>query len=154
MLKIYNLKEKQQYLYEVAKLTQLEWGTTLINEDELEEKINNKIKKIIDNFNNLYYCKLVLLDDEQLIGFISIFETDGEERMDLKPWYATMYVKKEYRGKGYSKILNTAIIRKAKNRGFKKLYLKSDLVNYYEKFGAIYLENLKNGEKLYYIDIK
>ena len=82
-----------------------------------------------------------------------MFETDGEERQDLSPWYATMYVKEEYRKKGYSKILNDAILKEAKNRGFKKLYLKSELKNYYEKFGAIYMEDLKNGEKLYYIEL-
>lgn len=38
-------------------------------------------------------------------------------------------------------------------RGFIKLYLKTNLINYYEKFGAIYLENLNNGEKLYYFDL-
>ena len=65
-----------------------------------------------------------------------------------------MYVKKEYRGKGYSKILNDAILTEAKNRNFDKVYLKTDLENYYEKFGAVYIENLSNGEKLYYIDTK
>ena len=64
-----------------------------------------------------------------------------------------MFVKEEYRGKGYSKILNDAILKEAKKRGFKRIYLKTDLVNYYEKFGAKYLENIKNGEKLYCFDI-
>ena len=61
-----------------------------------------------------------------------------------------MFVKKDYRGLCYSKLLNDAILKEAKNRGFSKLYLKTDLINYYEKFGACYIENLKNGEKLYY----
>ena len=56
--------------------------------------------------------------------------------------------KKRIRGKGYSKILNNAILEEAKKRGFKKLYLKTDLINYYEKFGAVFLENLSNGEKI------
>ena len=64
-----------------------------------------------------------------------------------------MYVKKEYRGLGYSKILNDAILKEAKRRGFKKIYLKSELKNYYEKFGAKYMDDLQNGEKLYYIDL-
>ena len=50
--------------------------------------------------------------------------TDGEERKDLTPWYATMYVKKEYRGKGYSKLLNDAILKEANNLGYNKIYLK------------------------------
>ena len=150
MLKIYNIKEKQEFLREVAELTQKEWGSKTNSKKMFEEKINNKISKIINNFDNPLYCKLILLDNDILIGFISIFPTDGEERKDLSPWYSTMYVKREFRGKGYSKILNDAILEEARNRGFKKLYLKTSLINYYEKFGAIFLENLNNEEKLYY----
>ena len=153
MLQIFNIKEKPEYLKEVAELTQKEWGSKTNSKKEFEEKINNKISKIINNFDNPLYCKLVLLDDDILIGFISIFPTDGDERQNLSPWYATMYVKKEFRGKGYSKILNNAILEEAKKRGFTKLYLKTNLINYYEKFGATYLENLNNGEKLYYFDL-
>ena len=153
MLKIYNIKEKQEYLREVAELTQKEWGKKTNSKEEFEEKISKKISKIIYNFDNPLYCKFVLLDNNVLIGFISIFPTDGEERKDLSPWYATMYVKEEFRGQGYSKILNNAILEEAKRRGFKKLYLKTNLINYYEKFGAIYLETLNTGEKLYYFSI-
>ena len=153
MLKIYNIKEKQEFLGEVAELTQKEWGGKANSEEEFEAKINKKIFKIINNFNNPLYCKLILLNNDILIGFISIFPTDGDEREDLSPWYATMYVKEEFRGKGYSKILNSAILEEAKKRGFKKLYLKTDLINYYEKFGAIFLDTLNNDEKLYYFPL-
>ena len=88
-----------------------------------------------------------------MIGFISLFKYDGEERTELTPWYATMYVKEAYRGKGYSKLLNNAILKEAKRLGYNKVYLKSDLNNYYEKFGAKYIETLTNGEKLFYIDL-
>ena len=153
MLKVYNIKDKQKYIEEVAILTQKEWGKQNLTEEEFKLKIKKKIDKIKLNMDNPYYCKLILLDNNILIGFISIFPKDGEERQDLSPWYATMYVKKEYRGKGYSRILNDAILAEAKKRNIKKLFLKTDLENYYEKFGARYLEKLNNGEKLYYIDI-
>lgn len=153
MLKIFNLKEKPKYIEEISILTQKEWGEKKLPEKEFNLRVKQKILKIKSNLNNLNYCKLILLDDNNLVGFISIFPKDGEERQDLSPWYATMYVKKEYRGKGYSKVLNAAIIAEARKRNFKKLYLKSNLENYYEKFGAKYMETLKNGEKLYFIDI-
>lgn len=154
MLKIYNIKEKQEFLREVAELTQKEWGHQTNSEGEFEKKVQNKISKIVQNFNNPSYCKLILLENNNLIGFISIFPTDGDERIDLTPWYATMFVKEEYRGKGYSKILNDAILSEARKRNIPKLYLKTSLNNYYEKFGATYLETLQNGEKLYCFDIK
>ena len=153
MLKIYNLKEKPKYIKEISILTQKEWGEKNLSPKEFNLRVKKKISKIKSNLKKFNYCKLILLEDNNLIGFISIFPNDGEGKQELSPWYATMYVKEDYRGKGYSKILNDAIIAESRKRNFKKLYLKSDLENYYEKFGAKYIETLKNGEKLFYIDI-
>ena len=153
MLKIYNLKDKPRYIKEVAILTQKEWGKKDLSSEEFNKKVKNKIMKIKSNFDRINYCKLILLDDDVLVGFISIFPQDGEERKDLSPWYATMYVKENYRGKGYSKILNNAILSEARKRNINKLYLKTKLENYYEKFGAKFLEILPTGEKLYCFEI-
>ena len=153
MLQIYDLKNKLEFIKEVATLTQKEWGQSGLAEEQFNKKVDKKIEKIKNSFGNKYYCKLILVENNILIGFISIFPIDGEERKDLSPWYATMYVKEEYRGNGYSKILNNAILKEARRRGIQKLYLKTDLQNYYEKFGAKYIENLSNGEKLYCIEL-
>ena len=153
MLKIYNIKDKPEYIEEVAILTQNEWGSKTNTDEEYKAKISKKINKILSLLDNTSYCKLILLEDTTLIGFISIFPEDGDDRKDLTPWYATMFVKKEFRGKGYSKILNDAILKEAKNRGFKEIYLKTTLNNYYEKFGAVYIKDLHNNEKLYKIDL-
>lgn len=153
MLEIFNIKERPEFIEEIAILTRKEWGQKNISEEEFQNQVKSAVGRITENLDNPYYCKLVLVDNDKLIGFISIFENDCDEKPDLKPWYATMYVKSEYRGNGYSRMLNDAIIAEAKKRGFKKLYLKSDLVNYYEKFGFVYLENLSDGEKLYYMDL-
>ena len=153
MLHVYNIKDKPEYIEEVAVLTQREWGDKNLSEDEFRIRVNKKIHKIYSLLDNPYYCKLILLHNDVLVGFISIFEYDGNERLDLKPWYATMFVKEEFRGNGYSRILNDAILDEARRRGFSRLYLKSDLINYYEKFGAKYIEDLSNGEKLYYIEL-
>ena len=97
-------------------------------------------------FSNKSFCKLILVENNELVGFISIFPEDCEEEKELTPWYATMYVKKEYRNHGYSRILNDAILKEAKYRGFLTLYLKTDLKNYYEKFGWEYLCPLDKGD--------
>lgn len=153
MLKIYDIKERPEFIEEIAILTRKEWGQKNLSDEEFQETVKKAVDRITSNLDNPYYCKLVLVEDKTLVGFISIFENDCDEKPDLKPWYATMYVKSEFRGNGYSRILNDAIIAEAKKRGFKKIYLKSDLVNYYEKFGFVYLEDLSDGEKLYYMDL-
>ena len=149
---IYNLKDKLEYLDEVARLEYEEWADN--KEENREERIKRKKEKICCMISNKSFCKLILVDNDELIGFISIFPEDCEEEKELTPWYATMYVKKEYRNHGYSRILNDAILKEAKDRGFSTLYLKTDLKNYYEKFGAVFIKKLKSGESLYKFEIK
>lgn len=150
-MEIYNIKDKMNYLKEIITLEHDMWAKDKNNNKE--ERINKKISKVESMLNLNNFCKLILLQNDILIGFISLFPTDGDEEQELTPWYATMYVKSEYRGLGYSKILNNAILKEAKKRGYKKVYLKTDLNNYYEKFGAKYIKKLNNGEKLYYIEL-
>ena len=150
-MNIINIKNNNKFLDEYIKLCSLEWGSTKSLE-EMKKYIEEKRRKILEE--DKIISILGLVDKDTLIGFISLFKYDGDERKDLTPWYATMFVKDEYRGKGYSKILNRAIIEEATKLGYEKLYLKTDLVNYYEKYGAKYIDRLSNGENLYYIDLK
>ena len=152
-MEVYNIKDKPEFIEEVAILTHNEWGSITNSKEEFLEKIDRKINKIKNNMNKKYYRKLILVNKNELIGFISIFEHDCKERENLYPWYATMFIKKEYRGNGYSRILNEEILKEEKKMKIKKLYLKTTLENYYEKFGAIFLEQLVNGEKIYYFDL-
>ena len=139
-----------KYLVEYILLCKKEWSSNKIINNK-EEFIKERKEKILNG--DKVISILGLIDNNTLLGFISLFKYDGDERRDLSPWYATMYVKSEFRGKGYSKLLNDAIIEEARNLGYSKIYLKTDLVNYYEKFGAKYLEDLECGEKLYYIEL-
>lgn len=151
MLKIFNIKDKKSYLDEVVYLEYDEWAD---NKDiNKNSRLLNKRKMIEDNLDKPDFCKLILLNDDKLVGFVSIFPYDSDDFPKLTPWYATMYVKKEERNKGYSKILNEAILKEAKSRSFKALYLKTTLNNYYEKFGAILISKTDNNEKIYKINI-
>ena len=85
MVKIYNIKDKQEYLKEVAELTQKEWGSKTKSIEEFNKKIDQKINKIMANFNNPNYCKLILLQYDTLVGFISIFPHDYNEKPELFP---------------------------------------------------------------------
>lgn len=142
MMKIFDLKDRQEFLYEVMELELKEWGSF---DNNIDEKINRKIEKYFKYYRDIDFCKLVLVDDDKLVGFISLFPYDGEKK-EYYPWYAIMFVKKEYRGLGYSKILNDGILEEARNRGFKEIYLKTELKNYYEKFGAKYVDKLNDTE--------
>ena len=151
MLKIYNILQKMELLKEVATLEYEEWADN--PEEDKEARIERKIEKIKIKLKGNDFCKLILVDNDKLIGFISIFPKDCDECPELSPWYATMYVKNEYRGHGYSKILNDAILKEARERGFKEIYLKTTLNNYYEKFGATFVKKIRDEEKIYKFEL-
>ena len=148
IMKIINIKNNTKYLKEYITLCYLEWSE---KEKKLTEYIDYKLRKL--KIENNIILILGLVNHNELVGFISLLKKDGDCEVELTPWYATMYVKKEYRGRGYSRILNDALLEKSKRLGYTKVYLKSNLINYYEKFGAIYIKKLENGESLYYIDL-
>ena len=150
-MKIYDLKEKQEFLQEVMELEFDEWAKDATSNRNI--RIKKKINNYFEHINDIDFCKLILVDEDKLVGFISIFPSDCEEEKNLFPWYATMFVKKEYRGKGCSKILNSAILEEAKRRKFKQLYLKTELNHYYEKFGATFVKNIDSGEKIFKFEV-
>lgn len=147
-MEVISIKNNDIYLKEYIELCNKEWGKP---RTDLNKYIEDKLTSIRQG--NEVIEVLGLINNNEMIGFISLFSEDNNERNDLFPWYATMYIKEKYRGKNYSKILNDSLIKRAKELGYKKIYLKSNLINYYEKFNAKYMETLNNGEKLFYIDL-
>ena len=151
MLNVKSIKDNKEYLEEYFYLSSLEWGDSY-KKDNFKSILNKRVSDVLNGINDNIILVLGLIDDDKLIGFISLFKYD--DNYDHTPWYATMYVKEEYRGNHYSKILNDALIEEARKLGYEKIYLKSELINYYEKFGAKYIKNLSDKEKLYYMDLK
>ena len=147
---LYNLKDKPDYLKEFVLSCHDEWGTPW-KAAEAKQKLNEKIELNLKRLEK--ELTLILLEGEELAGFVSLLEKDCEERPLLSPWYATLYVKEKYRGCNLTQILTTAILKEAKLMGFDKVYLKTELTNFYEKYGFSFLEMLANGEKIYYIDL-
>ena len=137
-MEIVNLEDRLEFLDEVISLEHDEWAS---NKNYMrKERIKEKKQRVIDSFSDKAFCKLLLIDNNELLGFISLFPKDAKEEPDLSPWFATIYVKSNYRGKGYSKLLANAIINEARNRGFKTLRNQSFLQEYSSSYLRILLD--------------
>lgn len=99
-----------------------------------EDCISNWIES--DNGLPQWY---LLFDDEIIVGCVGLITNDFISRMDLFPWLCALYIEPKYRGNNYSKLLIDRAIIDTKKAGFDKLFLCSDHVGYYEKFGFNYL---------------
>jgi N-acetylglutamate synthase-like GNAT family acetyltransferase len=67
---------------------------------------------------------LVLLENEVLLGSVSLLEVDAEALSSIgSPWLASLYVKPEERGKGHGAQLVKALIQHAKNISISEIFL-------------------------------
>ncbi len=93
--------------------------------------------------------------DDKIIGMYQITYRDLFTRPDIYPWVANIYIEKEYRKKGYGKILIDSIRKQAKeNTSFDTLFLYTSHDNLYEKCGWQYVETIDNKNKLYKLHIR
>jgi GNAT superfamily N-acetyltransferase len=68
----------------------------------------------------------VLLDGEAPAGTASLAAEDADSRPDLSPWLASVFVAPEARGRGYGRVLVTAVESAAREAGFATLWLFTD----------------------------
>ena len=82
------------------------------------------------------------------VGSVGLLRADLFSRQDLFPWMADLFVKPEYRSRGIGSALQDFILTKAKELGYKAVYLYTPLVGYYEKKGWEYMgdEMERDGE--------
>lgn len=81
----------------------------------------------------------LLLEGSRIIGCAGLITNDFISRMDLWPWLCALYIEPEFRGRGYGALLLEQGKRDAGRAGFTRLYLCTDHVGYYEKYGFSYL---------------
>jgi len=73
------------------------------------------------------------LEDNKIIGSYALIRSDLNSRQDLSPWFACLYVSPEARGRKIGDLLQTHAISESRRKGYKELYLCTDLTSYYER---------------------
>jgi predicted acetyltransferase len=81
----------------------------------------------------------VVLENDKIIASYALLINDIISRQDLYPWFACLFVNPEYRKRGIAGKLLTHGLQEAATKGYNKLYLSSDLENFYERKGWTYL---------------
>lgn len=81
----------------------------------------------------------LLMSEEGIAGCAGMITNDFVSRMDLWPWACALYVDARLRGHGYGRMLLERAAEDARRAGFSKLYLCTDHVGLYEKWGFDYV---------------
>ena len=115
--------------------------------DKSNEKHIKEIKDILNNWENSNteiendIAIIILLKDNDLVGFYRIVKHDKDNTI-YTPWIANIYIKEDYRNKGYGRILINSIPDYLEKLNISNIYLHTRINNFYEKFGWHLLESL------------
>ena len=82
---------------------------------------------------------LLLTDGDELICFCTYSRMDNIQPTDLTPWMGYVYTFPKHRGHRYLKYLFEEIGRLAKDDGHSRVYISTDQIGLYEKYGCDYL---------------
>ncbi|MCC8197569.1 MAG: GNAT family N-acetyltransferase [Tannerellaceae bacterium] len=96
------------------------------------------IRSCMDSPNPLPQWYL-LKKGEEIIGSAGLVANDFISRMDLYPWICGLFIEEPYRGKAYGALLMEQAKADAKKGGFTHVYLSTDHIGYYEKYGFQYI---------------
>lgn len=91
----------------------------------------------------------ILLNGQDIIGSYALLTNDIISRQDLLPWFACLFIDKQFRNRGYAEELLIHGLKETNKKGFEKLYLSTDLKGFYEKKGwnLFSIGYSTNGEK-------
>lgn len=131
-MRIISVRENPEYKDKTIEYLQNSWSEILpiIYEDCIKHSINAK-----DSLPQWY----LLENNGEIIGCAGLITNDFISRMDLYPWICAIFIEEKHRGNSYSQILIEKAKEDSKNAGFKNLYLCTDHIGLYEKFGFNYI---------------
>lgn len=133
-LKFITVKERPAILKEAASWFNSKWG---VPKEAYLECMNN----YINNKTNLGW--FLCLDGERIVGGLGVIDNDFHERKDLAPNICAVYVEKEYRNHGIAGRLLNLAVDDLKMNGISPVYLITDHVGFYERYGFTFLTMAK-----------
>lgn len=77
----------------------------------------------------------IMFKNERIIGFYQLIEQENLIRKDFSPWIAPLFIDKNERGKALGAVLLQHARKTAGQMGYEKVYLTTDHIQYYEKYG-------------------
>ncbi len=88
---------------------------------------------------NTEYGWYLCLDGDRIVAGMGVIENDFHERKDLAPNVCAVYTEKEYRCKGIAGKLLNLVVEDMRDKGISPLYLVTDHIGFYERYGWEFL---------------
>jgi GNAT superfamily N-acetyltransferase len=133
MFEVFELQDKIEYFDEAVKVYWHQWGS------QSNYKFYHDCMLHSCNSESELPRFYIAVQNNSIIGTYALLRNDLISRQDLFPWIACLYVVPELRGNKIGAKLLEHAIRETRKKGLKKVYLCTDLDDYYEKNGWTHL---------------
>ena len=79
-----------------------------------------------------------------IVGYCTFLKTDYYPENRYSPWISSIFVDEKHRGHRISQQMIETVIGYARSLGFSQVYIPSDMVGLYEKYGFSKVDELVN----------
>ena len=124
--------EKQAEL--IAKIAVCDWSAARFLVELLQA---GTFHETLGRWGDLY----LLMDGKRIVSFATLTGQDSVRDESLTPWIGFVYTAPAYRGHRYAGHLLHHAEVVAADRGFERIYIATDHVGLYEKYGYAYQDN-------------
>ena len=130
ILDLQNIIEQKKW---IEKIRECDWGAAKFLAGILE---NDTFGKLTGNGR-----LIIMTDEEKIVSFCTLAQKDCIDDDTLFPWIGFVYTAPEYRGNRYSGRLVEYACNEAAAQGFENIYIATDHIGLYEKYGFTYIES-------------
>ena len=124
------LRDRPELLQSAAAWFHEKWGVP-------EEAYRERMQALIDGETD--YGWYLCLDGERIVGGLGIIENDFHDRRNLSPNVCAVYTEEACRGRGIAGRLLELAAEDMRRRGVSPLYLVTDHIGFYERYGWEFL---------------
>ena len=133
-MKILEYFEAQDPGHWLQAIKSCSWGAAKFLAKLLEE---GQFHALLGSDGKLF----LLTHGEELVSFATLTAQDCVDDKSMTPWIGFVFTVPEYRGHRYAGLLLSHAEAEAARMGYPKMYIATDHVGLYEKYGYIYQEN-------------
>lgn len=136
IIKYYQSQNQEYWKKEIGKG---DWSAAKLLYSWLDD---NSLKEICGNSAEVY----LLTDGNHLVSFALLAEQDEIDAPDISPWIGFVYTFPQYRGNHNAGKLIEHICFVLKSTEIKQVYISTEEVGLYEKYGFSFWQNMINRE--------
>ena len=136
IIEYYKSQNRERWRIEIAKS---DWSAAKLLWKWLE---NDNLKKICGSSTEVF----LLTEGEALVSFAVLAEQDEVAAPELLPWIGFVYTFPQYRGGHCAGKLIEHICSVLKNAGEKQVYISTEEIGLYEKYGFVFWQMMITSE--------